>query len=86
MDELLNQISAELSKNDNDPVWISVMDLDYACGQMKEKISREKRPHARTRNTRVARRHHSRHTRHEKRTHQKTRIGTYKIKKRRLQS
>ena len=35
MDELLNQISAELSKNDNDPIWISVMDLDYAYGQMK---------------------------------------------------
>ena len=35
MDELLNQISAELSKNDTDPVWISVIDLDYAYGQMK---------------------------------------------------
>ena len=35
MDELLNQISAELSKNDTDPIWISVIDLDYAYGQMK---------------------------------------------------
>ena len=32
MDELLNQISAELSKNDTDPIWISVTDLDYAYG------------------------------------------------------
>ena len=35
MDELLNQISAELSKNDTDPIWISVIDLDYAYSQMK---------------------------------------------------
>ena len=35
MDDLLNQISAELSKNDTDPIWIAVVDLDYACGQMK---------------------------------------------------
>ena len=35
MDELLNQISAELSKNDTDPIWISVIDLDYAYGQLK---------------------------------------------------
>ena len=35
MDELLNQISAELSKNDTDPIWISAEDLDYAYGQMK---------------------------------------------------
>ena len=35
MVELLNQISAELSKNDTDPIWISVIDLDYAYGQMK---------------------------------------------------
>ena len=35
MEELLNQISAELSKNDRDPIWISVVDLDYAYGQMK---------------------------------------------------
>ena len=33
--ELLNQISAELSKNDRDPIWISVVALDYAYGQMK---------------------------------------------------
>ena len=35
MEEQLNQISAELSKNDQDPIWISVIDLDYAHGQMK---------------------------------------------------
>ena len=35
MEELLNQISADLSKNDHDPIWISVIDLDYAYGQMK---------------------------------------------------
>ena len=35
MDELLNQISSELSKNELDPIWISVIDLDYAYGQMK---------------------------------------------------
>ena len=35
MDELLNQISAELSKNELDPIWISVIDLVYAYGQMK---------------------------------------------------
>ena len=35
MEELLNQISAELSKNDHDPIWISVKDLDYAYGQKK---------------------------------------------------
>ena len=35
MDELINQISSELSKNEIDPIWISVIDLDYAYGQMK---------------------------------------------------
>ena len=35
MDELLNQISAELSKSDTDPTCISVVDLDYAYGQKK---------------------------------------------------
>ena len=35
MDELLNQISSELSKNELDPIWISIIDLDYAYGQMK---------------------------------------------------
>ena len=34
-DELLNQISTELSKNDTNPIWISVVDLEYAYGQMK---------------------------------------------------
>ena len=34
MDELLNQISADLSKNDTDPIWISVIDLHYAYGQI----------------------------------------------------
>ena len=36
MEELLNHISTELSKNDRDPIWISVVDLDYAYGQMKQ--------------------------------------------------
>ena len=35
IEELLNQISTELSRNDHDPIWISVIDLDYAYGQMK---------------------------------------------------
>ena len=35
MEELLNQISTELSRNDHDPIWISAIDLDYAYGQMK---------------------------------------------------
>ena len=35
MEELLNQIFEELSTNDHDPIWISVIDLDYAFGQMK---------------------------------------------------
>ena len=35
MEELLNQRSAELSRNDNDPIWISVIDLDYAYGQLR---------------------------------------------------
>ena len=35
MEEILNQISAELSKKDRDSIWISVIDLDYAYGPMK---------------------------------------------------
>ena len=35
MEEQLNQISAEISKNDHDPIWTSVRDLDYAYGQMR---------------------------------------------------
>ena len=35
MEKLLNQISTELSRNDHDPIWISVIDLDYAYGRMK---------------------------------------------------
>ena len=35
MEELLNKISAELSRNDHDPNWISVVDLDYGYGQTK---------------------------------------------------
>ena len=35
MGELLNQMSTELSRKDHDPTWISVIDLDYAYGQMK---------------------------------------------------
>ena len=43
MEELLNQISAELSKNDHDPIWISVIDLEYAYGQIK--LARETSKH-----------------------------------------
>ena len=35
MEELLNEGSAELSRNDHHPMWISVIDLDYVYGQMK---------------------------------------------------
>ena len=35
MDELINQISSELSTNELNPIWISVIDLDYAYGQMR---------------------------------------------------
>ena len=35
MDELLNQVSAELSKNYHEPIWISVIDLDYTYRQIK---------------------------------------------------
>ena len=35
MEELINQMSAELSRNNHNPIWISVIDLDYAYGQMK---------------------------------------------------
>ena len=28
-------IKSELSKNELDPIWISVIDLDYAYGQLK---------------------------------------------------
>ena len=35
LEERLNQISSELSKKNHDPIWISVIDLDYAYGQMK---------------------------------------------------
>ena len=35
MEGFLNQISTELSRNDHDPTWTSVIDLHYAYGQMK---------------------------------------------------
>ena len=35
MVQLLNQISTKLSRNDHDPIWISVIDIDYAFGQKK---------------------------------------------------
>ena len=35
MDKLLSKISADLSKNNLNPIWILVIDLDYAYGQMK---------------------------------------------------
>ena len=34
MEDLVKQIYAELSKNDHDPIWISVINLNYAYGQM----------------------------------------------------
>ena len=48
-------------------------------------IPREDRPYARTRNTRMARRYHSGHTGHKRKTHPKIRISTHKTRKRRLQ-
>ena len=35
MEELINQISSELSKNQSDPIWISVIGLDYAYRQIR---------------------------------------------------
>ena len=35
MKELLNQLSTELSRNDHDPIWISVINLDFAYLKMK---------------------------------------------------
>ena len=35
MEELLNQISAELSRKIPDPIWISTIDLDFAYGEIK---------------------------------------------------
>ena len=35
MEALLNQISTELSRNNHDPIWISVIDIDNAYGEMK---------------------------------------------------
>ena len=35
MEKWLNHISVELSRNDHDPIWTSVIDLDYAHGQMR---------------------------------------------------
>ena len=34
MDELFNRISSKLSTNDTNHIWITLIDLDYACGQM----------------------------------------------------
>ena len=34
-DELLNQNSSRLSKNNTDPLWLSVIDLDNTYGQME---------------------------------------------------
>ena len=34
-EELLKQISAKLSRIDHDLIWMSVIDLEYAYGQMK---------------------------------------------------
>ena len=35
MEELINQTSTKLSRNNHDPVWISVIDFDYVYGQME---------------------------------------------------
>ena len=35
LQELLNQISAELSRTDHDPIKISEKEIEYAYGQMK---------------------------------------------------
>ena len=35
LDEILDQNSAKLSRKDTDPIWIPVIDLDYAYGKMK---------------------------------------------------
>ena len=49
MEKLLNQISSELSNNELDPNWISVIDSDYAYGQMK--LSPETSKHCNFANT-----------------------------------
>ena len=36
MDKLLKQILSELSQNELEVIWISVLDLDYAYGRMKK--------------------------------------------------
>ena len=35
MEDLINRISTEISKNDDDELWITKIDLDYAYGQME---------------------------------------------------
>ena len=35
MEELLNQTSAELLRGRKEPLWMSKIDLEYACGQFK---------------------------------------------------
>ena len=35
MEELLNQKSTELTKVQNEPLWISKIDLEYAFGELK---------------------------------------------------
>ena len=35
MEDLINRISTEISKNDEDELWISKIDLDYAYGQLE---------------------------------------------------
>ena len=35
MEDLINRISTEISKNDEDELWITKVDLDYAYGQME---------------------------------------------------
>ena len=35
MEDLINRISTEISKNEDDELWITKVDLDYAYGQME---------------------------------------------------
>ena len=43
MEELLNQISTELTRGQNERLWISKIELEYAYGQMNlsEETSRQ---------------------------------------------
>ena len=64
---------------------ITVSEKDFTAQQTSHNIPREDRPYAWTRNTRMARRHHSGHTGHKRKTYPKIRINTHKTRKRKLQ-